>query len=49
LRSRNQLDCSRVAEQFGGGGHKQAAGLTLRESLESARTKVLEAIRQAMP
>ncbi len=49
LRSRNQLDCSRVAEQFGGGGHKQAAGLLLREPLESARAKLLEAIRKAMP
>lgn len=49
LRSRNQLDCSRVAEQFGGGGHKQAAGLMLREPLELARAKVLDAIRRAMP
>ena len=26
FRSRCQLDCSRLAEQFGGGGHKRAAG-----------------------
>jgi phosphoesterase RecJ-like protein len=48
LRSRNDLDCARLAERFGGGGHKRAAGLLLREPLESARTKVLDAVRAAM-
>jgi phosphoesterase RecJ-like protein len=48
LRSRCQVDCSRLAEQFGGGGHRQAAGLFLNEPLESARAKVLDAVRTAM-
>lgn len=48
LRSRCQLDCAALAEQFGGGGHKKAAGLFIDEPLESARTKVLDAVRAAM-
>ena len=48
FRSRCSLDCSRVAEQFGGGGHKAAAGAFLDEPLESARRKVLDAVRAQM-
>ena len=48
FRSRCDLDCSAVAEKFGGGGHKRAAGATLKEPLESARAKVLDAVRAAM-
>jgi bifunctional oligoribonuclease and PAP phosphatase NrnA len=48
LRSRSEVDCSRLAEQFGGGGHKRAAGAMIREPLETARAKVLDAVRAAM-
>lgn len=48
FRSRCDLDCSRVAEQFKGGGHKNAAGAFLREPLEVAQAKVLDAVRAAM-
>ena len=48
LRSRCELDCSAIAEQFGGGGHKKAAGAILNEPLESARQKILDAVRAAM-
>jgi bifunctional oligoribonuclease and PAP phosphatase NrnA len=48
LRSRNQVDCSQLAEQFNGGGHKKAAGAFLNEPLESARAKILDAVRRAM-
>lgn len=48
FRSRGDLDCSRVAEQFGGGGHKKAAGAFLDEPLKSAQSKVLDAVRKAM-
>lgn len=48
LRSRCGVDCSRLAELFGGGGHRQAAGLFINEPLDSARAKVLDAIREAM-
>lgn len=48
FRSRCQVDCSAIAQQFGGGGHKKAAGAFLNEPLESARQKVLDAVRAAM-
>jgi len=48
LRSRCQVDCAALAEKFGGGGHKKAAGLSINESLGSAKEKVLNAVRAAM-
>jgi bifunctional oligoribonuclease and PAP phosphatase NrnA len=48
FRSRGQLDCSRLAEQFGGGGHKAAAGATVNEPFDVAQAKVLDAVRAAM-
>ena len=48
FRSRCALDCSRVAEQFGGGGHQKAAGAFLNEPLAEAQAKVLDAVRAAM-
>ncbi len=49
FRSRCGLDCSRLAEQFGGGGHLAAAGAYLADPLPVARAKVLDAVRAAMP
>jgi phosphoesterase RecJ-like protein len=48
FRSRSAMDCSRVAEQFGGGGHRSAAGAFLPHPLPDARAKVLDAVRAAM-
>ncbi len=48
LRSRCEVDCSRVAARFGGGGHRRAAGAFFAEPLDSARAKILDAIRAAM-
>ena len=48
FRSRCDLDCSRLAEQFGGGGHKKAAGAFINEPLEVAQDKVLAVVRAAM-
>jgi phosphoesterase RecJ-like protein len=48
FRSRSDLDCSRMAEQFGGGGHRNAAGASLPDPLAAARSKVLDAVRRAM-
>jgi bifunctional oligoribonuclease and PAP phosphatase NrnA len=48
LRSRSNVDCSKLAEQFQGGGHKKAAGATVSGPLEVARGRVLEAVRAAM-
>ncbi|MBN2294942.1 MAG: DHH family phosphoesterase [Pirellulales bacterium] len=48
FRSRCNVDCAKLAEQFGGGGHKAAAGAFICETLEIARTRVLDAARAAM-
>lgn len=48
FRSRSDVDCAKLAEQFGGGGHKAAAGAFVREPLDIARTRVLDAARAAM-
>jgi phosphoesterase RecJ-like protein len=42
------VDVSKVAERFGGGGHKLAAGATLPDSLIVAREKVIAAVEQAL-
>jgi len=41
FRSRNRVDVSRLAEEFGGGGHARAAGALLKEPLETAIPRVL--------
>ncbi len=48
FRSRCDVDCSLLAEQFGGGGHKKAAGAFIDEPLDSAQSKVLDVVRNAM-
>ena len=48
FRSRSDVDCSKLAEQFGGGGHKKAAGAFIDAPLETAQAKVLDAVRAAM-
>jgi phosphoesterase RecJ-like protein len=45
LRSKGQVDVARFAQQFGGGGHARAAGLKVDGALDSARVKVVEAMR----
>ena len=42
-------DVSAVAEQFGGGGHRLAAGATVPDALESVRRRVLDAVSHALP
>lgn len=48
FRSRGPVDVARIAEQFGGGGHKQAAGATLPGPLANAQTAVLNAMQTAL-
>lgn len=43
LRSAGQADVSRVAVSMGGGGHRAAAGATVRLDLDSARQRVVQA------
>jgi phosphoesterase RecJ-like protein len=49
LRSRSRVDVARVAEQFGGGGHRLAAGAVLETTLDDARRRVLDAVARAFP
>ena len=48
FRSRCDVDCSQLAEQFAGGGHKAAAGATMTGSLADVQPRVLDAVRAAM-
>jgi phosphoesterase RecJ-like protein len=48
FRSRTQVSCSQLAEKFGGGGHKAAAGASVSGPLASAQRAVLDAVRAAM-
>jgi len=48
FRSRNDLDCTRVAARFGGGGHRQAAGATIALPLAQAEAQVVQAVEQAL-
>ena len=48
FRSRCALDCSKIAEQFDGGGHKAAAGAFQRGTLKEVQPKVLDVVRTAM-
>ncbi|HVW00724.1 MAG TPA: bifunctional oligoribonuclease/PAP phosphatase NrnA [Planctomycetaceae bacterium] len=48
FRSRTSLDVARVAEQFRGGGHKQAAGAILPGPLAEAESTVLIAMKTAL-
>ncbi len=45
LRSKGAVDVGAVAERFGGGGHRAAAGCFLPGTLVAARAKLLEALR----
>lgn len=48
LRSVPSIDVAAVAQRWGGGGHRQAAGATLAMSLEAAVAEVLPVLRQAV-
>jgi phosphoesterase RecJ-like protein len=48
LRAGDGADVASVAVALGGGGHKQAAGASLKATLEQARGRVLEAARSQL-
>ncbi len=48
FRSRALVDVARLAEKFGGGGHRLAAGAVLEIPLEEARARVLQAVAAAL-
>jgi phosphoesterase RecJ-like protein len=49
FRSRGAVDVARLAETFGGGGHRQASGAILETSLDDARARVLAALALLAP
>jgi len=48
LRSRGSVNVARIAEEFHGGGHPQAAGCTVEGSLSEVKAKVLERVKAAL-
>lgn len=48
LRSKNYVDVNAIAAKFGGGGHKRAAGCTLKASMDDAIEMVLNEVKLAI-
>jgi len=48
IRGKGTVPVNRIAHRFGGGGHENAAGCTIRGSLEEATTELLAAVRATM-
>jgi phosphoesterase RecJ-like protein len=48
FRSRCAVDCSQIAAEFGGGGHRAAAGAFVAEPFEIAQRMVLGHVRSAL-
>ena len=48
LRSQGKVDVNRVAKFFGGGGHKTAAGCTIKGSLQTVKRKVINKIKEQL-
>lgn len=48
LRSQGKVDVNKIAQFFGGGGHKAASGITMRGSIESVRRQVLAKIKESL-
>ena len=44
MRSGGKLDVSKVAIEFGGGGHPRAAGYTMKDSYEIGKEKLIKAV-----
>ncbi len=48
LRSKNRVNVARVAEQFGGGGHANAAGFTIKADYDQLSREVIEKLKEAV-
>ncbi len=48
LRSKGDVDVSKIAEGFGGGGHKKAAGCNISGELNDAMRKIYDSINEAL-
>lgn len=49
FRSKGEVDVARIAEGFGGGGHKKAAGCTLSGNLDEVKKRIFGSIREVLP
>jgi phosphoesterase RecJ-like protein len=49
FRSKGRVDVSAVAQAFGGGGHRNAAGCTVGGSVEEVKRKVFRALEDELP
>jgi phosphoesterase RecJ-like protein len=49
FRSRDGVDVNKVSNHFGGGGHKNAAGCSLKETLAAAEKKVVHYLKGVLP
>jgi bifunctional oligoribonuclease and PAP phosphatase NrnA len=48
LRSKGRVDVSRIAGEFGGGGHRNAAGATIEGSAEEIKRRIYEMVEEAL-
>ena len=48
IRTRSGIDCAALAAQFGGGGHKEAAGATINAPMGECVERVLAAVRKLL-
>jgi phosphoesterase RecJ-like protein len=48
LRSKGDVNVAKVAERFGGGGHRNAAGCTLKGSWEEAESEIVALLQDAV-
>ncbi len=48
LRSKGNIDVARVAAEFGGGGHKNAAGCKIRADFETAKREIIERLLKVL-
>ena len=48
FRSRDAIDVAELASQFGGGGHRRAAGLRMTEPLEAIKPRIISACIEAL-
>ena len=48
LRSKGDVDVAKIAEGFGGGGHKKAAGCSIDGTLEEVKKRMFGAVEEAL-
>jgi len=48
LRSKGDIDVAKVAEEFGGGGHKNAAGLSVEGDWDETEQAIIDSVRSAI-